>query len=162
MKLKPLNNYHDYLESKKYLESCSKVKLTSDESDESDKVKILSVLIEEYERRQNPILNSLDIDPLIDNIFDRVKDVSKYEAPGILERGLKLGEEFGELSAEILKLSGYKKSDETSDKIKYNILLESSDCMIMIFDIMIEMGFSKKEIIDMSDKQINKWLSYVK
>ena len=90
-----------------------------------------------------------------------VSNASQYEEHGIIERGLKLGEEYGELSAEILKFVGYKRSLETKEQINYNILLESTDCLIMIFDIMTQMGFTKEQICDMSEKQVNKWLTNI-
>jgi hypothetical protein len=99
---------------------------------------------------------------LIDNVYNLVENASKLENPGLLERTLKLGEEYGELSAEILKLNGYKRTTEDRKTIENNILLESTDCLIMIFDIMSQMGFTKEEICDMADKQVNKWLKNIK
>ena len=78
-----------------------------------------------------------------------------------MERCLKLGEEYGELSAEFLKLSGYKRSDLSESQIRQNILLESTDCLIMILDIMSNMGFTKREIVEMAEKQVNKWLNNI-
>jgi hypothetical protein len=31
----------------------------------------------------------------------------------------------------------------------------------MIFDIMTQMGFTKEQICDMSEKQVNKWLKNI-
>lgn len=155
MKLKPLKNYHDYSKAVEYLDSLSNKELSEEESANFE---ILSVLVEHYERMLKPTNDEIEVEPIIDYIFDLVKSASKYEKPGLMERTLKLGEEYGELSAEILKTIGYKRTKETPDKIKENILLESSDCLIMIFDIMIEMGFTKQDILDMSEKQIKKWL----
>lgn len=95
----------------------------------------------------------------IDHIHELIKNVSKLETGGLIERGLKLSEESGELAAEILKLVDFKKNNLTKEQIRENILLESSDCLIVILDIMIHMGFSKEEIVNMSEKQINKWVS---
>lgn len=97
------------------------------------------------------------MDKSIDSIFDEVKSTSELEKPGILERGLKLTEECGELAAEILKLEGFKRTDESEEVIKEKILLESTDCLIMVLDIMSQMGFSKEQIHEMSMKQIGKW-----
>jgi hypothetical protein len=41
-------------------------------------------------------------------------------------------------------------------------LLESSDVLIMIFGIMIQLGFTKQQIVKMSQSQVEKWLKYVK
>ena len=156
--LKPIRNYGDYLEAQKQLESIFHSEL---DSEEGQKAEILSVLIENYEKRMNPSTEDLNIEPLIDYVYDLVKDTSKFEKHGILERGLKLGEETGELSAEILKFVGYKKSDLSKSQIEQNMLLESVDCLIMVFDIMSHMGFTKQQIVEMSEKQVNKCLNNI-
>ncbi len=156
MEIKPITNILDYKKSKEFVKSHQSNNLSNDEK---TKLNVISILIEDFERKGNPNLDDVVIEPLIDQVFDMVNSASKLEKSGLLERGLKLGEEYGELSAELLKLLGYKKSDLSKDQIKYNILLESTDCLIMIFDIMLHMGFEKKEICDMANKQINKWLN---
>ena len=159
MELKPITNQYDYQQAQKYLESIHRVELSKEES---NKVSILTVLIEEFERKSKPVEEEIISETLIDYVFDLVINASKYEKHGLIERGLKLGEEYGELSAEILKLKGYKRTTEDESRINYNILLESTDCLIMIFDIMAHMGFTKEQICDMAEKQVNKWLSGIK
>ena len=159
MELKPITNQYDYQQSQKYLESIHGIELSKEES---NKVSILTVLIEDFERKSKPVEEEIVSETLIDYVFDLVINASKYEKHGLIERGLKLGEEYGELSAEILKLKGYKRTTEDEGRINYNILLESTDCLIMIFDIMAHMKFSKEQICDMAEKQINKWLSGIK
>jgi hypothetical protein len=154
MELKPITNYYDYQQAQKYIES--------NQSKESNKISILSILIEDFERKSKPIEDEIISETLIDYVYDLVTDVSKYEKHGLLERGLKLGEEYGELSAEILKLKGYKRTGEDEGRINYNILLESTDCLIMVFDIMVHMGFTKEQICNMAEKQVNKWLNGIK
>ena len=158
MELKPITNQYDYQQAQKYLESIHRVELSKEES---NKVSILTVLIEEFERKSKPVEEEIISETLIDYVFDLVINASKYEKHGLIERGLKLGEEYGELSAEILKLKGYKKTTEDEGRINYNILLESTDCLIMIFDIMAHMGFTKEQICDMAEKQVNKWLKNI-
>ena len=114
--------------------------------------------MEEFERKGKTSKEELEVEPLIDYVYDLVTNASKYEKHGLIERGLKLGEEYGELSAEILKLAEYKRSEESKEKIEHNILLESTDCLIMIFDIMTHMNFTKEQICDMAEGQVNKWL----
>lgn len=159
MELKPITNKHDYNLTQKYLESIHGNELSEDES---DKVSIMTILLEDFERKSKTVEDEVIPETLIDYVFDLVINASKYEKHGLIERGLKLGEEYGELSAEILKLKGYKRTTEDEVKINYNILLESTDCLIMIFDIMAHMKFSKEQICDMAEKQINKWLSGIK
>ncbi len=156
--LKPIRNYSDYLEAQKQLESVFHSEL---DSEEGQKAEILTVLIENYERRMTPSKEDILLEPLIDYVYDLVKNTSQFEKHGILERGLKLGEETGELSAEILKFVGYKKSDLSKSQIEQNMLLESVDCLIMVFDIMSHMGFTKQQIVEMSERQINKWLTNI-
>lgn len=158
MKLKPIKTVYDYDQAQKYLESIFHNELTEDEAND---VAILEVLIENFERQGNVKKEEIISEPLMDYVYDLVKDASKYEKEGLLERCLKLGEEYGELSAEVLKLAGYKRSKETEETIKYNILLESTDCLIMTFDIMTQMGFTKDQICEMAEKQINKWLKNI-
>jgi len=158
MKIKPIKTLYDYNQAQKYLESIFHKELTEDESND---VAVLEILMEEYERKGKLSKEDLVVEPLIDYVFDLVSKASQYEEEGILERGLKLGEEYGELSAEILKLKGYKRTTEDEGRIHYNILLESTDCLIMIFDIMTQMGFTKEQICNMSEKQVNKWLKNI-
>lgn len=158
MKIKPIRTIYDYNQAKKYLESIFHSELTEEES---NNVAVLEILMEEFERKGNPIEEDIISEPLIDYVYDLVTNASKYEKTGLLERGLKLGEEYGELSAEILKLAGYKRSEESEEIIKKNILLESTDCLIMIFDIMTQMGFTKEQICNMSENQVNKWLKNI-
>jgi hypothetical protein len=158
MKIKPIRTLYDYNQAQSYLESIFHSELTEEES---NNVAVLEILMEEFERKGKPSKEEIVTEPLIDYVYDLVTNASKYEKHGLLERGLKLGEEYGELSAEILKLKGYKRTTEDEGRIHYNILLESTDCLIMIFDIMTNMGFTKEQICDMSEKQVNKWLKNI-
>ena len=110
MKIKPIKTIYDYNQAQKYLESIFHNELTEEEAND---VAVLEVLIENFERQGKPSKENLEVEPLIDYVFDLVTNASQYEEKGLLERGLKLGEEYGELSAEILKLAGYKRSKET-------------------------------------------------
>ncbi len=158
MKIKPIKTLYDYEQAQKYLESIFHKDLTDDESND---IAVLEVLIEDFERRGEIQKENVILEPLIDYVYDLVNNASKFESPGLLERGLKLGEEYGELSAEILKLVEYKRTNEDKKTIKNNILLESTDCLIMIFDIMSQMGFTKDEICSMAENQVNKWMKNI-
>ena len=57
-----------------------------------------------------------------DYIYSLVQSVSELEGYGLIERVCKLQEEVGELSAETLKLIGFKNSNLTENEIKKNIL----------------------------------------
>lgn len=93
-----------------------------------------------------------------DLIYDLIRSASESDDKGTLvERGLKLSEEVGELAAEILKSVDYKYHKNTPDEIRTGILLESVDCMIMVFDILNKAGYSKSDIMTMTLSQLNKW-----
>ena len=158
MKIKPIKTIYDYEQAQKYLESVFHKELTEEESND---VEVIEVLIEDFERKGEVTKECISTEPLIDYVYDLVMNASKFENPGLLERGLKLGEEYGELSAEILKLIEYKRTNESKEDIRKNILLESTDCLIMVFDIMSQMGFTKEEICDMSESQVNKWMKNI-
>lgn len=157
MKIKPITSYHDYEVTKVYLQN---TKPSNEE--ERNIIEVYKVLLEQFERRGNINTSDVIIEPLIDNIWDSVCGVSSSEQKGLIERGLKLGEEYGELSAEILKFKGFKNTTDTQTEITQKILLESTDCLIMILDIMKKMDFTKQEICEMADRQINKWISNIK
>jgi NTP pyrophosphatase (non-canonical NTP hydrolase) len=96
----------------------------------------------------------------IDYIYDLVRQACERESGiNIVDKGLKLSEEVGELAAEILKLRGIKFTELNEQEIKKKILLESCDVLIMIFSIMYEMNFSKEEIVEMTKSQIEKWIN---
>jgi hypothetical protein len=59
-------------------------------------------------------------------------------------------------------MSGYKFTNDSEKEVIQKALLESCDVMIMIFGMMIQLGFTKQQIVEMTEHQINKWLSYVK
>ena len=158
MKIKPIKTIYDYNQAQKYLESIFHNELTEEEAND---VAVLEILIENFERQGKPSKENLEVEPLIDYVFDLVTNASQYEKHGLIESGLKLGEEYGELSAEILKLAGYKRSSETKEEINNNILLESTDCLIMIFDIMTQMEFKKEQICNMAERQVNKWITNI-
>jgi hypothetical protein len=109
MKIKPIRTLYDYNQAQSYLESIFHSELTEEES---NNVAILEILMEEFERKGKVSKEDLVVEPLIDYVYDLVTNASQYEEEGLLERGLKLGEEYGELSAEILKLKGYKRTTE--------------------------------------------------
>ena len=97
----------------------------------------------------------------LDKIYDLVQEVSHLELPDITKKGLKLNEEVGELSAEILKLVDYKHHDDTKEQIRQHLLEEAVDSLIMIFDILVMQGYTKEEIINAGEEKINKWLNQI-
>ena len=159
MNIFPIKNEQDYKKAKKEL---NKIINSEIDSDDGKKAEVLSILIEHYETKNTPD-KPTDIEYTIDYIYDIVKNTAKLENNGSLaEKGLKLNEEVGELSAELLKLTGYKHTNDSKEVALHKSLLEASDTMIMLFLIMIELGFTKQQIVEMAESQIKKWLTYIK
>ena len=163
MKIKPIRNEQDYEEALRELETIFNAELGTEDGDRAE---ILSILIEKYEDEHYPIpkptLEDKDLEYDFNYIYELVKQTASEEKGSLVEKGLKLNEEVGELSAELLKLVEYKHTRESKEQIMQNALLESVDSLIMVFDIMIKLGLSKDEIVETAEKQINKWLNYIK
>jgi hypothetical protein len=158
MKITPINSKEDYLKYTNYLDGLYGVELSEEQT---NNILVIQQLVDYWEQN-NLSKVKLDDDFTnedLDYIFDLVKNVSSAQGYGLSERVIKLQEEVGELSAEVLKLRGFKKSDLSKDEIRNNILLETVDCLIMSMDILSHEKFQKKEIIEIADKQIEKWLS---
>jgi hypothetical protein len=160
MKLKPIKTKEDYQTFNKYLDSLYGVELSEEQTNE---ILIIQQLLEHYEQN-NMSKVSLEDDRKedLDYIYTLIQNVSELEGYGLIERVCKLQEEVGELSAETLKLIGFKNSNLSEQDIKRNILLEAVDCLIMSMDILSTQGFTKDEIIKMADSQISKWVSNLK
>jgi len=88
----------------------------------------------------------------------KLRSVSKKEGKDIIARGLKLNEEAGELSAEILKYKGHKGSDKTKQEILKDLQEEAIDTLIMALDILVYTGAKEKQIAKVMDKKLDKWL----
>ena len=160
MTLKPIRDEKDYQLALKELESIFHSELGTEDG---NKAEILAILIEEYENKHYPIDKPLEVDYSFDYLYDLVKNACDLEKQVTLaEKGLKLTEEVGELSAELLKITGYKYTNDTKEEATQKALLESCDVLIMIFGLMIQLGFTKQQIVDMTESQVNKWLKYVK
>ena len=89
-----------------------------------------------------------------------IKELHTQERKSILELGLKLSEELGELSEAILTTEnapgcGYK--SQTKNITKERILEECVDIIIVTFCIVFKSGFSFTSISDMLKNKINKW-----
>lgn len=101
----------------------------------------------------------------IDLIYDLVSEVSSLrdslEKSDISKKGLKLNEEVGELSAEILKLVDYKYHNDNKETIRQHLLEEAVDSLIMIFDILVDQKYNKEEIVQAGKDKIQKWLNQI-
>ncbi len=153
--IKDDNEYQAYI---KYIESVFHKELSEDEAND---IEVISLLIEEYEKSKQLETTPEDIQS-IDYIFDLVCKVSPLEkSNNISSKGLKLNEEVGELSAEILKLIKYKYHTDTEEQIRQNLLEEAADSIIQVFDILADLKYTKEELIEASEKKIDKWLNQI-
>ena len=156
--IKTEEEYQKYLD---YIESVFHKELSEEES---NNVEVISALIEIYENSKNQIESEeerFDDNSTIDYIYNLVKLVSPIEKSDLTKKGLKLNEEVGELSAEILKLVDYKYHNDSKEQIRDNLLQESVDSLIMIFDILTSQNYTKEEVVNVSEQKIEKWLNQI-
>ncbi len=97
-------------------------------------------------------------------IFKKVKEISNLQEsinPAtekmLMQRALKLNEEAGEVCAAVLKLSGYKSTDETPQEIKENLKEEAIDCLITSLDVINHLRMSEDEVVYILEQKLNKW-----
>jgi hypothetical protein len=159
MKLKPIKTKEEYQNFTKYLDSLYGIELSDEQTNE---ILIIQQLLEHYEQNSMSKVTLDDNKEDLDYIYTLIQNVAELEGYGLLERVCKLQEEVGELSAETLKLIGFKNSNLSEGEIKQNILVEAVDCLIMSMDILSTQGYSKDEIIKIADSQITKWISNIK
>ena len=160
MRLKPIKTKEDYQIFNKYLDSLYGIELSEEQTNE---ILIIQQLLEHFEQNNmSKVSISDDNVENFDYIYNLIQSVSELEGYGLIERVCKLQEEVGELSAETLKLIGFKNSNLAESEIRRNILLEGVDCLIMSMDILSTQGYTKDEIIKMADSQISKWVSNLK
>jgi NTP pyrophosphatase (non-canonical NTP hydrolase) len=75
----------------------------------------------------------------------------------ILKRALKLNEEAGEFSAEVLKLSGFKSHNDTKTCLEYNLKQEAVDVFITSVDCLHASGISEDELAHLVSEKLAKW-----
>ena len=91
-------------------------------------------------------------------IPERVRKVSLLEKKTLVERGLKLNEEAGELAAEILKYRGLKDAGGKMKKeILYDLRLEIVDVLLMSYDLLVYTKTSEECIRKIMNSQLDKW-----
>lgn len=97
-------------------------------------------------------------------IFEQVKvvsDLQESKKPAdhmmLVQRALKLTEEAGEISAEVLKLTGYKGSEDSQQDIINYLKEEVVDALICVLDIANHVKMTESEIEDIMTTKLNKW-----
>jgi NTP pyrophosphatase (non-canonical NTP hydrolase) len=97
------------------------------------------------------------------DVFRKMKSLNKIEKKTIIEKALKLNEETGELSAEILKLKGFKGSNgKNYNQVKNEAVLEVADIMIVLMSICVDLEISVTDILKSCDKKIKCYESKLK
>ncbi len=91
-------------------------------------------------------------------IPNKLRRISKLESKSLAERGLKLGEEYGELAAEIFKLLGKKSTNQTKKETLEHLREEAVDCLIMSLDILVKVKTSDKDVRRLLNAKLDKWL----
>ena len=93
----------------------------------------------------------------MDKIFKRISLISKSDNKNILEKCIKIQEEVGELSAELLKLRGKKGSNGIKiPQLKENILEECCDVIIITFSLINALKYNKSRINVAFHKKLDK------
>lgn len=123
-------------------------------------INIFAIKIRDQQLKK--LLNEMNKD--MNYVFDLISKASKESKSEHLmsEKALKLNEEVGELSAEVLKLSGYKPSDLTKEEIRERIISESVDSLLMIVDILTAVDTKQEEINQCVEKAVEKWRGHIK
>jgi NTP pyrophosphatase (non-canonical NTP hydrolase) len=93
-------------------------------------------------------------------VFSLIRKASNsIERTALIKKALKLNEEVGELSAEVLREDGYKDSTYTKEEIRRRIIEEAVDSLVMIGDILNDVKATDSEIIDCTEDAVTKWLT---
>jgi NTP pyrophosphatase (non-canonical NTP hydrolase) len=93
----------------------------------------------------------------MDQIIDRINRLSKIDSKNLLETCIKIQEEVGELSAELLKLRGKKGSNgQLKFQIEQNILEECCDVIIMTHSLLNKLKFNRTKIKKALNKKMDK------
>lgn len=167
--VKLIRNEQDYLDSCAIIDANLSILSGPDKNvkiltpADSDKLQIIAILIQDWERSQASV-ESRNIDTTetdMNYMYSLVRGAARTSTVGTLtDRALKLNEEVGELSAEVLKLSGYKVSGLSKEEIRSRIIEEAVDAQVMIIDILENVEATDQEIINCAEDAVNKWLSY--
>jgi NTP pyrophosphatase (non-canonical NTP hydrolase) len=93
----------------------------------------------------------------------KLKTASSLTKRTLIARVLKLCEEAGELSAEVLKFSNLKgRGGKSKSEVEEDLREEAVDCLIMSLDILIETGTSEKHLNELLNKKLDKWMGQLK
>lgn len=93
----------------------------------------------------------------MDKILERIYKLSNGDRKNTIEKCIKIQEELGELSAEILKLRGKKGSNGiTKDQIEENILEECCDIIIITHSLIKKLKYDKARVFTAFHRKLDK------
>ena len=93
----------------------------------------------------------------MDKIIERIHKLSKGDKKNTIEKCIKIQEEVGELSAEILKLRGKKGANGSSKaQIEENILEECCDIIIITHSLIKKLKYNKARVISAFHRKLDK------
>lgn len=90
------------------------------------------------------------------NIIQEILNLSQHETKTLYERGLKLGEEFGEVSEAILSSSGAP-GCKYKGKTHSDVLEEAVDVTIVAMSIAGMYAADESALEEIFQKKLNKW-----
>lgn len=99
----------------------------------------------------------------IEDIFNEAIRLSikadrlKPETQTIENMLLKLGEEYGEICTDILKLKQYKVNNENPGHVFENAREEAVDMLLMVINIMNKLGMDTGMIVAIATEKLHKW-----
>lgn len=157
--IKPLRTEENYLQAVKTLEDNLHKSL---QQEDAEKLEVLAILVNDWDRAHKPNDRGIvEETGDMNYVYQLVSNASNSVNVGSLtEKCLKLNEEVGELSAEVLKMSNYKKSDLSKSEVRDRIVEEAVDSLVMVIDILTTVNATNQEITDATEDAVNKWLSY--
>ena len=98
------------------------------------------------------------------NFSEVLKAVFKVEAEAeasghfsIETKVLKIVEEVGEVATEVLKLNGYKNSDEAVEAVKSNLEEEIVDVIMTGMVLAKHVGLNEERMAEIFDMKLKKW-----
>lgn len=105
------------------------------------------------------IINFISYICIMKKVIDRIVDYSYIEIADVPKRFMKLVEEVGEWSASYLESIGFKvsKTPKTEQQLYEHLLEEGADTLIMVYDVLLKMGYSPEQIQAKMDEKLNDW-----
>lgn len=93
----------------------------------------------------------------MDKIIERIHKLSKCDKKSAIEKCVKIQEELGELSSELLKIRGKKGANGiTKAQLEENILEECCDIIIITHSLIKKLKYEKSRVIKAFHRKLDK------